>query len=127
MNLITINTDGLEESIRCILCKNHMATEFGCDGNCVVDDSILANICDEISSRITERYRWHDLRQYPNDLPESCYEICEVWLEGKIVDIAIWRNGAFVPWYSAYFEDCPPEWKKPVVAWKYIEPFEVTE
>ena len=74
-----------------------------------------------------DEYKWHDLRRYPDDLPESDYETCEVWLEGKIIDIAIWHKGVFVPWYAEYFQDCPPEWKKPVVAWKYIEPFEVKE
>lgn len=70
MSLVTIDVDGLEESIRCILCKNNMKTSRGCDGSCVVDDSILVKICDEISSRIERKYCWHDLIKNPDDLPK---------------------------------------------------------
>lgn len=126
MDLVGINTDGLDKSIRCILCKNNMKTEFGCDGNCVVDDSILANICDEISSRIIERYRWHDLRKNPNDLPNDFHTvlICLKGFEGKAAGVSMALHNSIQKGWgteSASFEDYE------VIAWREIEPFEVTE
>ena len=124
MNLITINTDGLEEGIRCILCKNNMKTEIGCDGSCVVDNFILAKICDEISSRIEEKYLWHDLRKNSDDLPNDFHTvlICINGFEGKAagVSMAI-HNSILKVWgtESTTYKDYE------VIAWREIEPFEV--
>lgn len=77
-----------------------------------------------------ERYKWHDLRQKPDDLPEKDYEAVEVWLKGNCIDIAIYcKTYGFRAWYAAHFEDCTPEWEteNPVIAWRYIEVFEDPE
>lgn len=74
-----------------------------------------------------DKYRWHDLRKNPDDLPKKEYETCEVCLEDKTIDIAICHLGFFEPWYAAYFFDCPSNWYTKVIAWREIEPFEVTE
>lgn len=77
-----------------------------------------------------EKYRWHDLRKNPDDLPETEYETVEVWLKGECVDIAVYCKAyGFRPWYAAYFEDCTPEWEteSPVIAWRYIESFGESE
>lgn len=53
-------------------------------------------------------------------LPEGDdYELVLVWLEAtKTMDLAVWHyKHGFRPWYSAYFEDCPPEWEHEVTAW----------
>lgn len=124
MNLITINTDGLEECIRCILCKNNMKTGKGCDGNCVVDDSVLTEICNEISSRIDNKYRWHDLRKDPNDLPEL-YIRKELWFGGNLYSV-----GDFCGDYwnaDLYRGQSDKEYRIPVIAWREIEPYEVRE
>ena len=75
-----------------------------------------------------ELYGWHDLRMDPDVLPDHEYESVLVWLENRIVDVAIWnKEYGFRPWYSAYFEECVPEWEKDVIAWKRIEPFKESE
>lgn len=126
MNLITINTDGLEEGIRCILCKNNMKTEFGCDGSCVVDDSILAKICDEILSRIEEKYRWHDLRKNPDDLPckDGLYAITTQYDE-ELSETGFGQYESMYGYTSGWSATMPSYGK--IIAWKEIEPFEVKE
>lgn len=39
-----IDTDGLDEEIRCEMCKNPMHTERGCDGNCKYDQKLYERI-----------------------------------------------------------------------------------
>lgn len=47
---IIIHTTGLEESIRCALCKNIMKTDRGCDGLCSVNENDVKRIIDIINS-----------------------------------------------------------------------------
>lgn len=49
-DLIIIHTTGLEESIRCALCKNPMKTDRGCDGLCSVDENDVQKVLDVIDS-----------------------------------------------------------------------------
>lgn len=36
--------EGLEEGIRCTMCTNHMKSDTGCDGNCVVDEIMYQKV-----------------------------------------------------------------------------------
>lgn len=45
---VLLHTNGLEEGIRCALCKNPMKSETGCDGGCRYDESLLKRIMDTI-------------------------------------------------------------------------------
>lgn len=47
-DVILIHTNGLEEGIRCALCKNPIKSDRGCDGNCNVDTTLLSRICNLI-------------------------------------------------------------------------------
>ena len=49
-----INTDGLEEEIRCTMCKNPMRTDRGCDGGCKYDEKLYADIMKVLHGRIKE-------------------------------------------------------------------------
>lgn len=84
------------------------------------------NINKENTMQLTEdRYRWHDLRKNPNDLPTTEYITIEVFLKSKIYDTAIYDSVyGFRPWYAGYFEEVTPEWLESdcVLGWREVEP-----
>ena len=47
-----IDTDGLDEEIRCEMCKNPMHTSKGCDGNCEYDERLYERIMQILGKRI---------------------------------------------------------------------------
>lgn len=47
-----IDTEGLEEEIRCEMCKNPMHTDRGCDGNCKYDEKLYEKIMQILNERI---------------------------------------------------------------------------
>ena len=47
-DMITINTNGLEEAIRCTICTNPNQTECGCDGACQYDEKLLKRIIEAV-------------------------------------------------------------------------------
>ena len=49
-DIMLIDTRGLEEGIRCAICKNPIKTNSGCDGGCVVDEDLVNKICDVIKN-----------------------------------------------------------------------------
>lgn len=72
-----------------------------------------------------DKYRWHDLRENPDDLPEA--------IEGSYVSEYVlvmigtpgWNN---CEW--AYYRHNHKEWstyEQNIIAWRYIEPFEEEE
>ena len=69
-----------------------------------------------------DKYRWHDLRKNPDDLPEA---ICGGY-ESEYVLVMIgtpeWNS-----WEQAYYKHDKKLWstyEQNVFAWRYIEPFE---
>lgn len=77
-----------------------------------------------------EKYRWHDLRKDPEDLPEVAEE--EFGTSDEVLVMTTKEDSPIIAyielkpriWYepmdSAYLEDLYGN----VIAWKYIEPFE---
>ena len=68
-----------------------------------------------------DKYRWHDLRKNPDDLPEA---ICGGY-ESEYVLVMIgtpeWNS-----WEQAYYKHGKKLWstyEQNVFAWRYIEPF----
>ena len=51
-NEATIETNGLDEEIRCAMCKNPMRSDSGCDGNCQYDEKLYKKIMDILDERI---------------------------------------------------------------------------
>ena len=47
-NDIALNTDGLDEGIRCAMCTNPMANDRGCDGGCRVNETMYKKVLDVI-------------------------------------------------------------------------------
>ena len=48
-----IDTEGLDEEIRCEMCENPMHTDRGCDGNCRYDEILYEKIIQILNKRIT--------------------------------------------------------------------------
>ena len=72
-----------------------------------------------------DKYRWHDLRKNPDDLPEGF----ECGYESEYVLVMIgtpeWNS-----WEQAYYHHGKRLWstyEQNVFAWRYIEPFEEEE
>lgn len=73
-----------------------------------------------LSLNIDDSYDWISA-EYELPVKEETYI---VWLEGDVVDVAVWTKiGGFCPWYAYYFEECPPEWDKKVLAWMPVKPY----
>ena len=51
-DLALIHTEGLDEEIRCTMCTNHMKSDRGCDGSCVVNNDMYKAVMDAIEKRI---------------------------------------------------------------------------
>ena len=69
-----------------------------------------------------DKYRWHDLRKNPDDLPEAIgggYESDYVLI---MIGTSEWNS-----WEQAYYHHGKRLWstyEQNVFAWRYIEPFE---
>ena len=71
-----------------------------------------------------KKYAWHDLRKNPNDLPKTngfSYIPCLICTESSPAEYAEYEYFEGYGWgfYGFNFES--------IKAWRYIEPFEVTE
>ena len=101
-----------------------------------VDDYVYDNIdrIDEIlklnkivikALEKADKYRWHDLRKNPDDLPEAIgggYESDYVLV---MIGTPEWNS-----WEQAYYHHGKRLWstyEQNVFAWRYIEPFEEEE
>lgn len=49
---LAIDTDGLDEEIRCEMCRNPMCNGRGCDGNCKYDEELYKKIIQAIDKRV---------------------------------------------------------------------------
>lgn len=58
-----IDTEGLDEQIRCEMCRNPMHTDRGCDGNCKYDEKLYEKIMQILDERI---------KRIPSAQPERC-------------------------------------------------------
>lgn len=60
VSMARIDTDGLEEELRCACCYNPVKSETGCDGGCMVDGDEFNRIKDTIFKRIKkdDKPRW---------------------------------------------------------------------
>ena len=72
-----------------------------------------------------DKYRWHDLRKNPDDLPEAigdCYESDYVLV---LIGTPEWNS-----WKLAYYHHDKKLWstyEQNVFAWRYVEPFDEEE
>ena len=72
-----------------------------------------------------DKYRWHDLRENPDDLPEAIGGSYVSEYVFVMIGTPGWNN---CEW--AYYKHNHKEWstyEQNIIAWRYIEPFEEEE
>ena len=72
-----------------------------------------------------DKYRWHDLRKNPDDLPEAIGGGYESEYVLVMIGTPEWNS-----WEQAYYKHDKQMWstyEQHVFAWRYIEPFEEEE
>lgn len=72
-----------------------------------------------------DKYRWHDLRKNPDDLPEAIGDGYESEYVLVMTGTPEWNS-----WEQAYYSHGKRLWstyEQNVFAWRYIEPFEEEE
>ena len=84
-----IDTLGIEEEIRCAICKNQIKTDRGCDGNCKYDENLFRRITDLLDNRIGL------LPIYPEP-HEIGYDDCsnallKMWMDNVLTDGEYYR------------------------------------
>ena len=72
-----------------------------------------------------DKYKWHDLRKNPDDLPEAIGGGYESEYVLVMIGTPEWNS-----WEQAYYHHDKKEWstyEQDVFAWRYIEPFKEEE
>ena len=72
-----------------------------------------------------DKYRWHDLRKNPDDLPEAIGDGYESDYVLVMIGTPEWNS-----WEQAYYHHDKKLWstyEQNVFAWRYVEPFEEEE
>ena len=73
----------------------------------------------------SDKYRWHDLRKNPDDLPEAIGDGYESGYVLVMIGTPEWNS-----WEQAYYHHDKRLWstyEQNVFAWRYIEPFKERE
>ena len=106
---------------------HHYDAEVGADvydDTSKVDELLQLNKIVSKALKKADKYRWHDLRKNPDDLPED-----NGYGESDYVLVMIgtpeWNS-----WEQAYYKHDKRLWstyEQNVFAWRYIEPFEEEE
>ena len=114
----------IEEAIE-KLSNRYMVVSECIDANSAIKENIALDMA--ISAlEAQDKYRWHDLRKDPNDLPADFYSvlICVKGFEGKSGGETIaMHNSELNIWGS-----CSCSYRDiEVSAWREIEPFEEVE
>ena len=92
------------------------------DDTSKVDELLQLNKIVSKALKKADKYRWHDLRKNPDDLPEAIgggYESDYVLV---MIGTPEWNS-----WEQAYYHHGKRLWsiyEQDVFAWRYIEPFE---
>lgn len=90
-----------------------------------VDEILKLNKIVSKALEKADKYRWHDLRKNPDDLPEAIGGGYESEYVLVITGTPEWNS-----WEQAYYEHDKMMWStydQNVFAWRYIEPFEEEE
>ena len=93
------------------------------DDTSKVDELLQLNKIVSKALKKADKYRWHDLRKNPDDLPEADEYGCSEYVLAMI-GTPEWDNHEW-----AYYNHNTRAWSTPfyeqnVFAWRYVEPFE---
>lgn len=93
------------------------------------EDYILQDAIDILEK--VDKYRWHDLRENPGDLPEEHHNYGHIFSDNVLViteeydkPIVAYMNLTLNIWFNPIEEEYLEPGFGKVIAWKYIEPFE---
>ena len=89
-----------------------------------VDELLQLNKIVSKALEKSDKYRWHDLRKNPDDLPEDNGYGCSEYVL-VMIGTPEWNS-----WEQAYYHHGKRLWstyEQNVFAWRYIEPFEEEE
>lgn len=70
-DMMLIQTQGLDEGIRCAMCTNSMANDRGCDGLCKVDESMYQKVMNVIEKALKNQ-RYETISNIPDDYVYDC-------------------------------------------------------
>ena len=97
-----IDAEGLDEQIRCEMCRNPMHTDRGCDGNCKYDEKLYERIMQILDERIKPlppaqpEPRWIPVSER---LPEPRVD---VWVNSDIGQIQGYYEEHINVWYASF-------------------------
>ena len=89
-----------------------------------VDELLQLNKIVSKALEKADKYRWHDLRKNPDDLPEADEYGCSEYVL-VMIGTPEWNS-----WEQAYYHHGKRLWstyEQNVFAWRYIEPFKEEE
>ena len=92
------------------------------DDTSKVDELLQLNKIVSKALEKADKYRWHDLRKNPDDLPEGFEGSYESDYVLVMIGTPEWND-----WEQAYYRHGKRLWstyEQNVFAWRYIEPFE---
>ena len=95
------------------------------DDTSKVDELLQLNKIVSKALKKADKYRWHDLRKNPDDLPEGFEGSYESDYVLVMIGIPEWNH-----WEWAYYHHDKKLWstyEQDVFAWRYVEPFEEEE
>ena len=95
------------------------------DSTSKVDEILQLNKIVKKALEKVDKYRWHDLRKNPDDLPEAIGGGYESEYVLVMIGIPEWNH-----WEWAYYHHDKKLWstyEQNIFAWRYIEPFKEEE
>ena len=95
------------------------------DDTSKVDELLQLNKIVSKALKKADKYRWHDLRKNPDDLPEAIGGGDESEYVLAMIGTPEWNS-----WEQAYYHHGKRLWstyEQNVFAWRYIEPFKEEE
>lgn len=80
-----IDTDGLDEEIRCEMCRNPMHTNRGCDGNCRYDEKLYKKIIQILDKRIKPLPSAQH-KTKPIEYRDCANAMLKMWMDNVVTD-----------------------------------------
>lgn len=105
--------------ISCCDCKEWNNVYGTCNAERKCDEYLIEAVMVLKTAEKSDKYRWHNLRKNPEDLPTDNHQVLVAFDGMKICDIAIYVSSTKL-WGTVSFAYKTGQ----VIAWREIEPFE---